>query len=260
MILVYATNFLQAFFARKEDPKCVYDTIENAFKDSNFFSTNLKETLEKLGDQGESEFKMCGYMQVQEDPCTEPLENPTTRWLTPNIKVFEIIFPAQTVPDYNAFCDNTVITPWRNIQEHQPQLFINRVRYSVYAYAWQFRLILNNGSKPNTNGSFPPEDLGDNCCPYGFGGIDGKPRWKPIPVGERPKYQGPPVQSLTQLLGDIDELNEGIIQSPGPQSSSGVCIDNNSCKLPYGPTSVCNTPGFPTGQCDPVNDGTFGFV
>jgi hypothetical protein len=260
LILVYATNFLQAFFARKEDPKCVHDTIENAFKDSNFFSTNLKETLEKLGDQGESEFKMCGYMQVQEDPCTEPLENPTTRWLTPNIKVFEIIFPAQTVPDYNAFCDNTVITPWRNIQEHQPQSFINRVRYSVYAYAWQFRLILNNGSKPNTNGSFPPEDLGDNCCPYGFGGIDGKPRWKPIPVGERPKYQGPPVQSLTQLLGDIDELNEGIIQSPGPQSSSGVCIDNNSCKLPYGPTSVCNTPGFPTGQCDPVNDGTFGFV
>jgi hypothetical protein len=246
----------------------VYDTIEDAFKDSNFFNTNLKETLQKLGDQGESEFKMCGYMQFQEDPCTEPVDDPTTRWLTPNIKVFELTFPAQTVPDYNAFCDNTVLTPYRNIQEHQPQSFINRVRYAVYAYAWQFRLIANNGSKPNPGiNPFPPTDLGTNNCPYGFDGSDGKVRWKPIPVGERTKYQGPQIQSLTQPLGDIDELFKGVIEQPDPQSSSGVCIDDNSCQLPYGPPSVCNTPGFddgdvskPTGQCVPTNDGTFGFV
>jgi len=250
----------------------VYDTIENAFKDSNFFSTNLKETLEKLGDQGETEFRMCGYMQFQEDPCSQPLDDPTTRWLTPNIKVFELIFPAQTVPDYNAFCDNTVITPWRNIQEHQPQSFINRVRYAVYAYAWQFRLILNNGAKPMPLAdSFPFDDLGSNNCPYGYtnsnGKSDGKPRWKPIPVGERAKYQGPQIQSLTQPLGVIAELNAGIIQEPEQQSSSSVCNDDNSCKLPYGSTSVCNTPGYtdediskPTGQCVPTNKGTLGFV
>ena len=244
----------------------VYDTIEDAFKDSNFFSTNLKETLEKLGDQGETEFKMCGYMQFQEDPCIQKLDDPTNRWLTPNIKVFELIFPAQTVPNYNAFCDNTVITPWRNIQEHQPQSFINRVRYAVYAYAWQFRLILNNGIKPNSV-AFPPDDLGSNNCPYGFDGSDNKPRYKPIPVGERGKYQGPQIQSLTQPLGVIDDLYEGIIEAPEQQSSSSVCNDDNSCKLPYGPASVCDTPGYvdgdldrPTGQCVPTNDGTFGFV
>ena len=246
----------------------VYDTIEDAFKDANFFTTNLKETLEKLGDQDETEFKMCGYMQFQEDPCIEKLDDPTNRWLTPNIKVFELTFPAQTVPNYNAFCDNTVITPWRNIQEHQPQSFINRVRYAVYVYAWQFRLIINNGSKPMPRAdSFPPDDLGGNLCPYGFDGSDGSPRFQAIPVGERARYQGPQIQSLTQPLGDIDELYDGIIAAPEQQSSSGVCNDDSSCKLPYGPDSVCDTPGYtngdlnaPTGQCVPTNDGTFGFV
>jgi hypothetical protein len=246
----------------------VYDTFDNAFKDSNFMATNLRETLQKLGDQGETEFKMCGYMQFQENPCTEPLDNPTTRWLTPNIKVFELTFPAQTVPNYNAFCDNTVLTPWRNIQEHQPQSFINRVRNAVYAYAWQFRLIANNGSKPKPGKNiFPPDEVGTNLCPYGFDGSDGNPRWQPIPVGKRTKYQGPQLESLTQLLGDIDELNDGMITAPLAQSSSGVCNDDNACMLPFGTTSVCNTPGFengnvddPTGKCVPTNDGNFGFI
>jgi hypothetical protein len=244
----------------------VYDTLENAFKDSNFFNTNLKNTLQNLGEGGE--FRMCGYMQFQEDPCTEKLDDPTDRWLTANIKVFELTFPAQTVPDYNVFCDNTVITPWRQIQEHQPQSFINRVRLGVYAYAAGFRLIANNGSKPKPGrNNFPPNDIGTNVCPYGFDGNDGRPQWQATPVGERAMYQGAPLQSLTQLLGPLEEINDAIIPAPEPQASSGACNDDNACKLAYGPSSLCRTPGFengdvnnPTGQCGPTNDGTFGFV
>ena len=44
----------------------VYDNLADAFKDANFFYTNLKETIER------TDFEFCGYIQFQENPCTEP--------------------------------------------------------------------------------------------------------------------------------------------------------------------------------------------
>jgi len=85
----------------------VYDNLAEAFKDANYFYTNLKATISKPGD-----FKFCGYVQFQENPCSEPIDDPTGRWLTENIKVFELTFPQQTVPNYNTFCDNTVYNTW----------------------------------------------------------------------------------------------------------------------------------------------------
>ena len=229
----------------------VYEDLAEAFTDSNFFYTNLKDTLKK-------DFKMCGYIQFQEDTCTEPLENPTARWLTDNIKVFELNFPAQYVPTYNSFCDNTVLTPWRTIQEHQPQSFINRIRMVVYTYAWQYRLILNNGvqlSKTfDSNGkAMIFEDRGQNSCPYRWNGApasDG-PRFEAIALDEKPDYQGPVFSTYTQTL--VIDPADGIIPDPLAATSAGICQADNECILPFGEDSVCKDS---TG-CDPTNPGEY---
>lgn len=217
----------------------VYDNLHEAFKDSNFFYTNLKQTL-----QGTTDFKLCGYIQFQEDPCTEPLDNPTERWLTSNIKVFELTFPPQYVPEYNTFCDNTVYNPFRIIQEHQPQSFIQRLRDVVYAYASNYRTILNNGIQKMRVGDSIFESRGENMCPYGFD----QDRWQPIPVGDRPQYQG----SVLDNYHDTIEINRanGTIPAPENLSSSGVCQKNNECQLPFGPNSTCSS-----SVCSSTNDG-----
>lgn len=225
-----------------------YPDLTTAFKDPNFFYTNLKNTLQKLGDIGETEFKMCGYAQFQENPCTEPLENPTVRWLTENIKIFELSFSSQFVPEYNSFCDNTVITPWRMIQEHQPQSFIQRVRAVVYIYAWQFRLILNNGvQKTKSSTGQVADTLFENTCPYGFDDN----RFEPLPLDKR--QPGKVYSSFSSVL----EVNPatGVVPDPTPASSSGECTLDDECELPFGKGSVCNG----SGQCDPTNDGLFPF-
>ena len=229
-----------------------YENLEEAFKDSNFFYTNLKDTLKE-------DFKFCGYMQFQENTCTEPLDNPTERWLTENIKVFELSFPAQYVPPYNSFCDNTVITPWRTIQEHQPQSFINRVRMVVYIYAWQYRLILNNGVQKiksfDSNGNVVVNDsLGENGCPFRWNeapASDG-PRFRPIALNKKPDYQGPVFSAYTQIL-DVDPLT-GIIPDPKAATSTGICQSNDECILPFGEDSSCKASG-----CTNKNTGLYPF-
>ena len=229
----------------------VYKDLAEAFKDSDFFYTNLKDTLK-------NDFKMCGYVQFQEDTCTEPLENPTTRWLTDNIKVFELKFPAQYVPTYNSFCDNTVITPWRTIQEHQPQGFVNRVRQVVYTYASQYRLILNNGVQKSkgfdsTGKATITDDIGQNSCPYRWNEAPASegPRFEGTALDEKPDYQGPVFSRYSQTV--VIDPATGIIPDPKAATSAGICQADDECILPFGPGSKCEDG---TG-CNPTNSGLY---
>jgi hypothetical protein len=247
----------------------VYPDIFTAFRDPNFHSTNLKYTIQGLDREGYSDFKFCGYLQFQEDPCLQPLSEPVTRWDTPVIPFAQLIFPAQTVDDYNIFCDNTVYNPWRTVIEHQPQGFINRVRYAVYAYAAQYRLLVNNGVIPKQPFIDTADDsgytIGQNVCPYGYSGDDQRSRFRPIEIGTRGPYLGQPVTALTVDIGkSLGELvngeleGGGIIQPPsGPNNSVGYCLFDDECQLPFGPDVTCFDPGWLTGTCRPKEDGLF---
>ena len=208
--------------------------IPAAWEDPNYQLTNLRETIEKLEAKGAKEFRMCGYIQLQDDACMEDIENPTKRWFTESINVFELSFPLQAVPDYNTFCDNTVFQPYRTIAEHMPLGYVNRVRQAVYQYANQFRLILNNGVTQTEHG----DSIGQATCPMGY---------SHIPKGGRPKYQGQPILSASQKF-EVDagggpampDADIGWYQLAG-DSSSGSCRTDSECKLAFGEGSYCKT-------------------
>merc|ERR1719453_2711672 len=161
-------------------------------------------------------------------------EDPTKRWFTESINVFELSFPLQAVPDYNTFCDNTVFQPYRTIAEHMPLGYVNRVRQAVYQYANQFRLILNNGVTQTEHG----DSIGQATCPMGY---------SHIPKGGRPKYQGQPFLSASQKF-EVDaggapampDADIGGYQLAG-DSSSGSCRTDSECKLAFGEGSYCKT-------------------
>jgi len=211
-----------------EKVRNVYSNLTEAWKDPNYFLTNLRETIENA-----TYFRMCGYIQLQDNPCTEPIENPVDRWLTRSINVFELTFPMQQVLDYNTFCDNTVFQPYRTILEHQPLGFINRVRHAVYQYANQFRLILNNGVTETETSGQAAYSIGQATCPFGYSSVS---------KGMRPKYQGHPILSASQVFSS----QYGEIPPAQPDSSSSFCTTDSECQLPFGVNSECEQQG---GNC-----------
>jgi hypothetical protein len=73
-------------------------------------------------------------VQVQVDPRTMPVEDPTVDWGAPYEKVATIIIPAQIfdTPERNAFGEALSFTPWHSLPEHRPLGGVNRARKDVY--------------------------------------------------------------------------------------------------------------------------------
>jgi hypothetical protein len=73
-------------------------------------------------------------VQVQADPRSEPIEDPTVEWLTPFEKVATVVIPPQTfdTPEQMAFGEALSFTPWHSLPEHRPIGGVNRARKDVY--------------------------------------------------------------------------------------------------------------------------------
>jgi hypothetical protein len=73
-------------------------------------------------------------VQVQSDPITMPVEDPTVEWGAPWQKVATIRIPPQSFdsPEQMLFCENLSFTPWHCLPEHRPLGGINRTRKAVY--------------------------------------------------------------------------------------------------------------------------------
>ena len=164
----------------------VTDTVTD-YADPDYFYKNLKATIES------QDVLMCGYIQLQEDPCVQLLDNPTDRWLTEAIHVFTLHFRKQTAYPYDQFCDNSVYHPYNTLVDHFPLGFINRVRMGVYASSGTFRLAINNGVQEEPNGHV---NIGANLFPYGF---------------KQPKYSPqvtPPTYEASAALMEKHEYQE----------------------------------------------------
>ena len=121
---------------------------------------NLRDRLER------HDFRMCGYVQLQENPCRQPIEDATVRWETAPIHAFTLTLPRQTVPLYDEWCDNTVFNPYRTLPAHVPLGSINRVRQAVYAYASMWRKIVNNGGVNDAGGAAADPYYGETREPF----------------------------------------------------------------------------------------------
>jgi len=85
-------------------------------------------------------------VQVQTDPVTMPIEDPTREWDSPWIKVATIRIPPQTFDseEQMTFCENLSYTPWHTLPEHQPLGAINRARRQTYHTLSNLRHELNH--------------------------------------------------------------------------------------------------------------------
>ncbi|GBG33458.1 Hypothetical Protein FCC1311_096812 [Hondaea fermentalgiana] len=119
------------------------------FRDEDFSHTAMQRLLKnrKLRNQP---YRMCVFLQIQEDACEQPIEDASVRWMTKPIKVAELQISRQNdVSHDDLMCDSTMLHPYRTIEEHFPLGAINRVRHAVYAFANNFRTAGNQLMHPS---------------------------------------------------------------------------------------------------------------
>ncbi|MBN8995825.1 MAG: catalase family protein [Rhizobiales bacterium] len=96
-------------------------------------------------------------IQVQTDPATQPVEDPTIIWdetTAPFVDVASIRIPAQAFESkaQDTFCDNLSYTPWHALPEERPVGGINRLRKEVYAAISALRHRLNKAASVEPTG------------------------------------------------------------------------------------------------------------
>lgn len=101
-------------------------------------------------------------VQLQTDPRTMPLEDPTVRWSEQEsafIPVASIVIPQQRFDSQaeQTFCENLSYTPWHALPEHRPVGWVNRIRRVVYDTISTLRHKLNGVQRrePTGNERFP---------------------------------------------------------------------------------------------------------
>ena len=74
------------------------------------------------------------FVQVQTDPVTMPVEDPTVEWNGPYQKVATLRIPPQQfdTTERKLFGENLSFTPWHSLPDHRPLGGINRVRRDIY--------------------------------------------------------------------------------------------------------------------------------
>ncbi|MEO6808969.1 MAG: catalase, partial [Isosphaeraceae bacterium] len=84
-------------------------------------------------------------VQLQTDPVSMPVEDPTVPWDAPFQKVATIRIPPQTFDTVEqlTFCENLSFTPWHALPEHRPLGGVNRTRKAVYTALSRQRHELN---------------------------------------------------------------------------------------------------------------------
>lgn len=102
-----------------------------------------------------SQSGMCAdfFVQFQEDPAAQPLEDTSVEWKTAEVKVARIVVNAIDLDDSKAqadeaTCNGYAFTPWHALVEHRPLGNIMRARRAVYAGSAEYR---NAQPEPTSN-------------------------------------------------------------------------------------------------------------
>jgi catalase len=86
------------------------------------------------------------YLQLQQDPIEQPIEDPTVEWTTPWKHVAQLTIPKQD-GICDADCERLAFNPWHSIAEHRPLGGINRARKYVYLSLSRLRRSLNGAAE-----------------------------------------------------------------------------------------------------------------
>lgn len=113
----------------------------------------LREQLVKDLSEGDACFDF--LIQIQADPVTMPIEDPTVPWDAPYVKVATLHIPQQVFDskEQRSYGQSLSFTPWHCLPEHHPIGGANRARKKVYEKLAAFRLA-RTGQNPQE-----PSDL-----------------------------------------------------------------------------------------------------
>jgi hypothetical protein len=105
----------------------------------------LRDAMRERLASGEARFEL--LVQVQTDPYTMPIEDPSVVWRSPFRKVATIEIPAQRFDTAERMreCEGLSFNPWHSIPEHRPLGGINRARKVVYPALSKLRHDRNAG-------------------------------------------------------------------------------------------------------------------
>lgn len=97
-------------------------------------------------------------IQLQTDPATQPVEDPTILWdetAAPFVDVATIRIPQQTFETeaQQTFCENLSFTPWHAVADQRPVGGINRLRKDLYVAISSLRHKLNKAPSVEPTGS-----------------------------------------------------------------------------------------------------------
>ncbi len=122
----------------------------------------LRESLVAHLARSEASFDF--LVQVQNDPLTMPVEDPTIAWdevKSPPIKVATLRIPPQQfdTPAVRAFDENLSFTPWHALGTHRPLGGVNRCRRKVYDAISAERHLANYAPRREPTPADLPADL-----------------------------------------------------------------------------------------------------
>jgi hypothetical protein len=115
----------------------------------------LRERMVKWLGEKDACFRL--GIQVQTDPATQPIEDPTILWdeaKAPFVDVASIVIPKQSFDSdaQQTFCENLSYTPWHALTEQRPVGGINRLRKAVYVAISNLRHTLNKAPSVEPTG------------------------------------------------------------------------------------------------------------
>merc|ERR1711862_610611 len=84
-----------------------------------------------------SAIQLCFFVQLQENPCREAVEQAATQqWRTPIRLAARIFIPQGKPPNYENICDSTAYHPHRTLVEHIP---VDRCSACAIPFTLSFR-------------------------------------------------------------------------------------------------------------------------
>jgi hypothetical protein len=97
----------------------------------------LRHGVESLLKKQEAKFTFC--VRFQQDPVTEPVEDPTVPWRGPLVPVGELTIPQTDAVILESDGEALLLHPWHALPEHRPLGWPGRVRKDVYTADFNWR-------------------------------------------------------------------------------------------------------------------------
>eukprot|EP00761_Pharyngomonas_kirbyi_P007298 gb/GECH01007308.1/.p1 GENE.gb/GECH01007308.1/~~gb/GECH01007308.1/.p1 ORF type:complete len:449 (+),score=121.05 gb/GECH01007308.1/:1-1347(+) len=177
--------------------------------DPDYFRKHLKLML--------AQYSACFdfYIRPQQDPCEDPIDDPTVEWTGPEYRVARISIPSQVGyldQEHRDRCERMSFNPFHCLPAQRPLGGINRAREVLYKFDAKTRNHLN-GVQPYVPGGAPPSE--GTAAPE----TGAQPRSTDTLRHESTTTESSPNDHSTGNTNDSPSSNQS---SSSPSSSSGT--------------------------------------